>query len=225
MSKKGESNKRARVVGAGAGAGAEAGDDTEVVVDDFNPPLTMPQIQTRIRQLLSRLPGKDATAALAADEIPAMENWCHTVRGILRNYNLTLNFVAIANYQWEPDRPGHTGQSLGALRNQISLSTAQTNIVSNHIGRVLTPTLDRQLMKKRTVELENGEKEESYVYKNVVNDPEMLQLNREQLCNEAIYKRQLLVSTMEQMCQCMDDYQKAEAGAAGGDGQRFSMAY
>ena len=34
-------------------------------------------------------------------------------------------------------RPGHTGQSLGALRNQISLSTAQTNIVNNHIGRVL----------------------------------------------------------------------------------------
>ena len=80
-------------------------------------------------------------------------------------------------------------------------------------------------MKKRTVTLESGEKEETYEYKNIVNDPEMLALNREQLCNEAIYKRQLVVSTMEQMIQCMDDYQKAEAGAAGGDGQRFSMAY
>mmetsp|Transcript_22592 Transcript_22592/g.40424 ORF Transcript_22592/g.40424 Transcript_22592/m.40424 type:complete len:217 (+) Transcript_22592:101-751(+) len=216
MSKKGDTNKRTR-----------AADDTdaEVVVDDSNPPLAMPQIQTRIKQLLARLPSKDVTAALTVDDIPAMEIWCRTIRGILRNYNLTLNFVAIANYQWEPDRPGHTGQSLGALRNQISLSTAQTNIVSNHIGRVLTPTLDRQLMKKRTVQLENGEKEEIYVYTNVVNDPEMLMLNREQLCSEAIYKRQLLVSTMEQMCLCMDDYQKAEAGAAGADGQRFSMAY
>jgi hypothetical protein len=123
------------------------------------------------------------------------------------------------------DRPGHTGQSLGALRNQISLSTAQANIVSSHIGKVLTPTLDRQLMKKRIVPLENGEREEVYVYENVVNDPEMLQLNREQLCEEAMYKRQLMVSTMEQMCLCMEDYQKAEAGAIGGDGQRFSMAY
>lgn len=214
MSKKGDSNKRAR-----------GSDDAEVAVDDSNPPLTMPQIQTRIKQLLARLPGKEETAALTPDDLPALESWCRTVRGILRNYNLTLNFVAIANYQWEPDRPGHTGQSLGALRNQISLSTAQTNIVSNHIGRVLTPTLDRQLMKKRTVQLDNDDKEEIYEYKNVVNDPEMLQLNREQLCSEAIYKRQLLVSTMEQMCQCMDDYQKAEAGAAGADGQRFSMAY
>ena len=97
--------------------------------------------------------------------------------------------------------------------------------MSSHIGKVLTPTLDRQLMKKRIVSLENGEREEVYVYENVVNDPEMLQLNREQLCEEAMYKRQLMVSTMEQMCLCMEDYQKAEAGAIGGDGQRFSMAY
>jgi hypothetical protein len=214
MSKKGDpSNKRARE------------DDIEVVVDDNTPPLTMPHIQERIRQLLARLPSKDETSALTISDLPAMENWCRTVRAILRNYNLTLNFVAVANYQWEPDRPGHTGQSLGALRNQISLSTAQTNIVSSHIGRVLTPTLDRQLMKKRIVPLENGEREEIYVYENVVNDPEMLQLNREQLCEEAMYKRQLVVSTMEQMCLCMDDYLKAEVGAIGVDGQRFSMAY
>jgi hypothetical protein len=214
MSKKGDpSNKRARE------------DDIEVVVDENTPPLTMPHIQERIRQLLARLPSKDETSALTISDLPAMENWCRTVRAILRNYNLTLNFVAVANYQWEPDRPGHTGQSLGALRNQISLSTAQTNIVSSHIGRVLTPTLDRQLMKKRIVPLENGEREEIYVYENVVNDPEMLQLNREQLCEEAMYKRQLVVSTMEQMCLCMDDYLKAEVGAIGVDGQRFSMAY
>ena len=158
---------------------------------------------------MASLPTKDETAALTDEDIPSLEAWCRTVRAILRNYNLTLNFVAIANYQWEPDRPGHTGQSLGALRNQISLSTAQTNIVSSHIGRILTPTLDRQLVKKRTVTLESGEKEETYEYKNIVNDPEMLALNREQLCNEAIYKRQLVVSTMEQMIQCMDDYQES----------------
>jgi len=216
MTTREDSKKRARDNG---------GSNEVVLVDDNNPPLTMSHIQDRIRQLLDRLPSKDETAALTINDIPAMESWCRTVRAILRNYNLTLNFVAIANYQWEPDRPGHTGQSLAALRNQISLSTAQTNIVSSHISKVLTPALDRQLMKKRTIERENGEKEETYVYENVVNDPEMLQLNRDQLCDEALYKRQLMVSTMEQMCQCIDDYQKAEAGAAGGDGQRFSMAY
>ena len=53
-------------------------------------------------------------------------------------------------------------------------------------------------------------------------DPEMLQLSRVQLCEEAICKRQLCVSSMEQMCLCIDDYQKAEAGAVGAPGERFS---
>lgn len=215
MSKKAESNKRKR----------DGDDDDEDVVDDSNPPLTMRQVQSRIRQLLSRLPSKEETTALTVEDLPAMERWCRTVRTILRNYNLGLNFVAIATYQWEPDRPGHTGQSLGALRGQITLSTAQTNILSSHISRVLTPAFDPQLIKRKTVTLENGDKEETFEYENVIHDTEMLQLNREQLCDEAIYKRQLVVSAMEQMCQCMDDYLKAEAGAAGGDGQRFSMAY
>ncbi|KAL7438690.1 hypothetical protein ACHAXM_006573 [Skeletonema potamos] len=216
MAKDGSSNnKRAREV-----------DDAEVVVvGDENPPSTLPEIQERIKQLIKRIPSKEETAALTIDDIPAMERWCKTVRKITRDYNLSLNFVAIANYQWEPDRPGHTGQSLGALRNQIQLSTAQTNIVSNHIARVLTPSLDTRLHKKTIVEKPNGDKEETYEYMAVINDPEMLQLNREQLCEEAIYKRQLVLSTMNQMVLCMDDYQKAEAGAAGAETSRFSMAY
>jgi hypothetical protein len=76
-----------------------------------------------------------------------------------------------------------------------------------------------------TEDVEEITKEEFYEYEQVVNDPEMLQLNREQMCDEAVYKRQLVVSVMEQMCQCIDDYMKAEAGAAGGDAQRYSMAY
>ena len=74
-------------------------------------------------------------------------------------------------------------------------------------------------MKKRTVQLKNDNKEDVYIYENVVNDPELLALNCEQFCEEAIYKRNLLVSTMEQIFQCMDDYLKAEAGAVGGGGQ------
>ncbi len=201
------------------------GIDAPVVIDDNNPPLKLLHIQQRIRQLLARLPSKEDTASLTVTDIPALEEWCKKVHTILRNYNLVLNFVAIANYAWEPDRPGHTGQSLGALRGQIAMSTAQTAIVSGHIGRVLTPGLDRQISKKRIVEIKEGEREEIYVYEHIVADPEMLQLSRVQLCEEAICKRQLCVSSMEQMCLCIDDYQKAEAGAVGAPGERFSMAY
>lgn len=90
-----DSNKRAREV-----------DEAEVVVCDVNPPSTLSEIQERIKQLIDRIPSKEATAALTLDDIPAMERWCKTVRKITRDYNLSLNFVAIANYQWEPDRPG-----------------------------------------------------------------------------------------------------------------------
>ena len=76
----------------------------DVVVDDSNPPLTIPQIQTRIKQLLDRMPSKESTASLSPDNLEALEGWCKTVRSVLRNYNLTLNFVAIANYQWEPGK-------------------------------------------------------------------------------------------------------------------------
>ena len=141
-------------------------------------------------------------------------------------FYVTTNLIALLSpCLYLHHRPGHTGQSLSALRNQIQLSTAQTNIVSNHIARVLTPSLDTRLAKKTVIEKPNGEREEKYEYAAVINDPEMLQLNREQLCDEAIYKRQLVVSTMNQMVLCMDDYQKAEAGAAGAENSRFSMAY
>ncbi len=81
-------------------------DNAEVVVGDENPPSTLPEIQERIKQLIARIPSKEETAQLSLDDIPAMERWCKTVRKITRDYNLSLNFVAIANYQWEPDRPG-----------------------------------------------------------------------------------------------------------------------
>ena len=97
MAKDGTKNKRAR---------EGDGDDTAVVVGDENPPSTLPEIQERIKQLIQRIPSKEETAALTVDDIPAMERWCRTVRKITRDYNLSLNFVAIANYQWEPDRPG-----------------------------------------------------------------------------------------------------------------------
>jgi hypothetical protein len=110
--------------------------------------------------------------------------------------------------------------------------TARVNILQNDISRVLTPSLTRQLVKKRMVVHKNSSqsqneeeiREETYEYEQVVNDPEMLQLNREQMVDEAIYKRQLVVSVMEQMCQCIDDYGKAEAGAVT-DGRGYSMAY
>lgn len=86
-----------------------SGDEDEII-DDKNPPLTLANIQKRIRQLLDRLPTKAETSALSASNPQELEGWCRRVRSILRNYNLVLNFLSVATYQWEPDRPGHTGQ-------------------------------------------------------------------------------------------------------------------
>lgn len=111
--------------------------------------------------------------------------------------------------------------------------TARVNILSNDISRILTPSLTRQLVKKRivTVKSKNEDevdeetiREETYHYEQIINDSEMLQLSREQLVDEAVYKLQLVVRVMEQMCTCIDDYAKAEAGASS-DGRGYSMAY
>ena len=83
---------------------------TEEEVSDTSPPSSLPSIQSRIRQLLTRLPTKEETAALDASKVSELEDWCRRVRGILRQYNLVLNFLSVVTYQWEPDRPGHTGQ-------------------------------------------------------------------------------------------------------------------
>ena len=124
-------------------------------------------------------------------------------------------------------------QSLTALNNQMQSGTARVNILSNDISRILTPSLTRQLVKKRIVTVKSKNeneveeetiREETYHYEQIINDSEMLQLSREQLVDEAVYKLQLVVRVMEQMCLCIDDYAKAEAGAST-DGRGYSMAY
>jgi hypothetical protein len=85
-------------------------EEEEEEVSDTCPPLTLSSVQSRIRQLLYRLPSKVETEALDATKVEELEAWCKKVRGILRQYNLVLNFLSVVTYQWEPDRPGHTGQ-------------------------------------------------------------------------------------------------------------------
>ena len=166
--------------------------------------------------------------------------------GLIWCIHSPLTYVSYPSHHTTPLHLNSRNQSLAALKNQIQSSTARTNIVSNDISRILTPTLSRQLTKKRIIlstttttnnnnkpddsntmdESNNTEtKEEIYTYEQIVSDPEVLQLNREQLCAEAIYKRQLVVSTMEQMCTCLDDYGKAEIGASDHKGGFSSMAY
>lgn len=120
MSKGGSSNKRSR-----------ENDDAEVAVGDDNPPSTLSEIQERIKQLIDRIPSKEETARLSVDDIPALERWCKTVRKITRDYNLSLNFVAIANYQWEPDRPGKLSHKTRGERRLLCALMSLTTIANS----------------------------------------------------------------------------------------------
>lgn len=115
-------------------------------IDDAHPPLTLPAIQIRIRQLLDRLPSKADTAALSPNNVESLEIWCREVRSTLRSYNLVLNFLSVATYQWEPDRPGHTGQVRSCVLNFVSCLVRFPNfdvIIHTELGGAKQPNAIR----------------------------------------------------------------------------------
>lgn len=205
--------KKAKVAGKGAAPPSAAASETETdTVEGYTPPLTLPLIQERILNLMKNIPTRQATAQLSPTETKTLESWCKQVRTTIRQFNLVLNFIRPATYQWAPDRSGHTNQSLSTLNNEISLAgSTLSSIISSDINRVLTPTLDKQLKQAQKVEKDNV-KTETYTYVHVIDDVEMLQLHREQLCVEALDKRELLCVTMQKIHKCLSDFIKSDEG-------------
>lgn len=191
---------------------------------DFVPPLSLPLIRARVDELHGLLPSVAATQALTMDDLTAMDEWCKTVRYIIRNFNLVLNFITGATYQWAPERTGNTNQNLAALREYKSDSTSKLDIVINHCNRILTPNISTVLRKK--VKTVDGTTEtEIYHYEDVVDDQDLLTLNRQQLVEEGLEKRALVEITMANMSKCIKDFLKAEESSSGTGDYRSGMAY
>ncbi len=185
--------------------------DAPPAVDDNTPPSSLVDVQTRITQLMERIPTEASTVQLSTDKVDDLLVWCKTIRSLIRHYNLSLHFIRTSTYQWKPDRQGHTSQSLNALLDEISVSNNVTSMISSNVNNILTPSITRETKKIIKTKVDNVETEE-YVYENKIYDPDHLKLDMELLCDEAVYKRHLLILRMKLMHRCIGDYIKAEAG-------------
>jgi len=200
---------------------AAIADSTTSTTSSYKALLTLPAIQDRIMELVDRVPSQQDTAALVPSNTETLEAWCRTVRKLIREFNLVLNFCHPATYQWAPDRSGHNEQNVGALRSEINYSSSAVDMLITSVNQVLTPSYDKLLEQSVKTTVENV-KTVKYTYVQVV-DEELHQLHKEQLCEEAMDKREFLVVVLERMHQAIQDYIKADNSSSNAD--RLTMAY
>jgi hypothetical protein len=203
----------------------ESTEGEETNVDEYTPPLTLPLIRARIEELAARVPSQKMTASLAPDKVDNLEEWCRHVRYVIRNFNLVLCFVSIAatiGNEWPPNRTGNVDQNIAALSEIKSDSSDVLDVVITPVNRILSPTMQTRIKKKTKITSGNVETE-IYEYEDVVDDVEILELTRLQLCEEASDKRALLLMAMQNMAQCISDFIKADESST--HDHRSSMAY
>lgn len=222
IKKKKNSKKEESFIVVGKAENEKGAADTSTAgASSYKAPLTLPVVQDRILDLIDRVPSQNDTAALTPSNTETLETWCRTVRSLIREFSLVLNFCHPATYQWAPDRSGHNEQNLGALRSEINYSSSAVAVIITDINTFLAPSRDKQLDQCVKTTVENV-KTVSYTYIYVV-DEEMHQLNIGQLCEEAMDKREYLIFVLQRMHQAISDYIKADDSSTNVD--RLTMSY
>ena len=170
--------------GASAAGGASASttttngqNDNDTVEKELRPlseigsgfePITLPQIQLRLKKLLDKIP-KDKPgipsnydASAAADSQAAVyapiKSFASTVQIAIEEYNLLLSLVSSATYRWGVDRSGASQQNLSVM--SAELQTCQeviSNVVSARLSNVLCPAVDVLIGEVEIVRAEGGD--------------------------------------------------------------------
>lgn len=154
--------------GASAAGGASASttttngqNDNDTVEKELRPlseigsgfePITLPQLQLRLKKLLDKLPkdkpeipnNYDASAPDSQAAVYApIKSFASTVQIAIEEYNLLLSLVSSATYRWGVDRSGASQQNLSVM--SAELQTCQeviSNVVSARLSNVLCPAVD-----------------------------------------------------------------------------------
>jgi len=119
-------------------------------------PLSLPQIQLRLKGLLDKLP-KDLPAVPPAHDPHAADATAESRRRLYapikafagglqvatEEYNLLLSLVSCAAYNWGVDRSGASTQNLGVLSAELQqCQDVISNVVSARLSNVLCPAVD-----------------------------------------------------------------------------------
>mmetsp|Transcript_23826 Transcript_23826/g.51540 ORF Transcript_23826/g.51540 Transcript_23826/m.51540 type:complete len:391 (+) Transcript_23826:92-1264(+) len=119
-------------------------------VDSSFTPLSLPQIQLRLRSLLEKLP-RDLPAVLppaasteAIDVRHApVKSFASALQIVVEEYNLLLSLVSCATYRWGVDRSGASQQNLSVMSAELQqCQEVISNVVSARLSNVLCPAVD-----------------------------------------------------------------------------------
>ena len=114
-------------------------------------PLSLPQIQLRLKSLLDTLP-KDLpeippvynvndAAAHALQHAP-IKSFASTLQVTIEEYNLLLSLVSCATYRWGVDRSGASQQNLSVVSAELQqCQDVISNVVSARLSNLLCPLL------------------------------------------------------------------------------------
>mmetsp|Transcript_20215 Transcript_20215/g.36539 ORF Transcript_20215/g.36539 Transcript_20215/m.36539 type:complete len:348 (-) Transcript_20215:209-1252(-) len=132
-------------------------------------PLSLPQIQLRLKSLLDTLPKdlpeippaynvNDAVAIHALQHAP-IKSFASTLQVTIEEYNLLLSLVSCATYRWGVDRSGASQQNLSVVSAELQqCQDVISNVVSARLSNVLCPAVDVMIGEVEIVrDGENGE--------------------------------------------------------------------
>ena len=167
--------------GSGSGGGIDSNnynedttvqpiDSTTITSSSFQP-MSLSQIQLRIKLLLDKLPSvlpeippdyinpdDDETTTTSSDSqnsppknnhnnnsrlYPPIKSFASNLQLIIEEYNLLLSLVSSATYQWGVDRSGASQQNLSVMSSELQqCQEVITSVVSGRLSNVLCPAVD-----------------------------------------------------------------------------------
>mmetsp|Transcript_18096 Transcript_18096/g.32728 ORF Transcript_18096/g.32728 Transcript_18096/m.32728 type:complete len:368 (-) Transcript_18096:418-1521(-) len=122
------------------------------VNSDFSP-LSLPQIQLRLKSLLEKLPkdlpivlppyDANETAEVIHQHHAPIKSFASTLQIAVEEYNLLLSLVSCATYRWGVDRSGASQQNLSVMSAELQqCQEVISNVVSARLSNVLCPAVD-----------------------------------------------------------------------------------
>jgi hypothetical protein len=140
-------------------------------------PITLPQIQLRLKNLLERLPKdlpnvpppsssfnneNNSHANDNNESYSAIKSFASTLQVAIEEYNLLISLVSSATYKWGVDRSGASQQNLAVMGAELQqCQDVISNVVSARLSNVLCPAVDVLIGEVEVVRSEGGGEDSS----------------------------------------------------------------
>ena len=205
---------------------ATGGTPTEIELD--YEALTLPAIQSRIKDLCRSVPGVPSSGQLDPTDSAAIKSWASKMQTAIEAFNLLICTVSAATYKWGSDRSGAADQNLALLSSEIANAQDQiTSSVNPRLTNVLAPVVDLVIAKSiTTTEVDEGTGKEQTVKTNVFTrekvDLDFLKLCDEILARNAGMLRTVVLANFLKVERTIGDYVKACEKDRSHDSRGFS---